>query len=77
MRMIAAFLLMLPLAACFEAGEGTRTVGDYLDDDTLRAKQLARCRENPGELTASPNCRNATEADGKARLKRMNKALGG
>ncbi|ABS70282.1 MULTISPECIES: EexN family lipoprotein [unclassified Xanthobacter] len=77
MKRIAAFLLMLPLAACFEPGEGTYTVSDYLADDALRAEQLAKCRENPGQLAATPNCENATEADGKARLQRMNKALGG
>lgn len=77
MKQIAALLLMLPLAACLNPGEGTHTVSDYLNDDGLRAEQLGKCRENPGELAQTPNCRNATEADGKARLQRMNKALGG
>lgn len=77
MRRIAALLLLLPLAGCFEPGEGTRTVSDYLGDAELRAEQLGKCRDNPGALAATPNCRNASEADGKARLQRMNKALGG
>ena len=77
MRRIAALFLMLPLAGCFEPGEGIHTVGDYLSDDALRAGQLATCRENPGQLAKTPNCKNANEADGKARLQRMNKALGG
>ena len=77
MKKIAILLLMLPLAACFEPDEGTRTVREYLGDDVLREKQLAKCRDNPGELATTPNCKNATEADGKARLQRMNKALGG
>lgn len=77
MRRIVALFLMLPLAGCFEPGEGTRTVSDFLGDDALRAAQLAKCQENPGTLAETPNCKNATEADGKARLQRMNKALGG
>ncbi|MFH1553682.1 MAG: EexN family lipoprotein [Pseudomonadota bacterium] len=77
MKRIAALLLMLPLAACFESGEGTHTVSEYLGNDALRADQLSKCRDNPGELAQTPNCRNALEADGKARLQRMNKALGG
>ena len=77
MRRFAVLLLVLPLAGCFESGEATHTVSDYLADDTLRAGQLAKCRENPGQLAATPNCKNASEADGKARLQRMNKALGG
>lgn len=77
MRRIAALLLMLLLAGCFEPGEGIRTVSDYLGDAELRAEQLAKCRDNPGALATTPNCRNASEADGKARLQRMNKALGG
>lgn len=77
MRKAVALFLALPLAGCFEAGEGTHTVSDYLGDDALRTAQLAKCRENPGVLAATPNCKNAAEADGKARLQRMNKALGG
>ncbi|MFH1555146.1 MAG: hypothetical protein B7Y01_01620 [Xanthobacter sp. 17-67-6] len=77
MRRFTALFLMLPLAACFAPGEGTHTVSDYLADDAMRAGQLAKCRENPGQLADTPNCKNATEADGKARLQRMNKALGG
>lgn len=77
MRKLAAVLLLLPLSGCFEPGETTRTVSDYLDNDTLRAEQLAKCRDNPGELAGTPNCRNASEADSKARFQRMNKALGG
>lgn len=77
MRRILALFLMLPLAGCFEPGEGIHTVSDYLSDDALRAGQLAKCHENPGRLAETPNCKNANEADGKARLQRMNKALGG
>jgi hypothetical protein len=77
MKRIAALFLVLPLVGCFEPAEVTHTVSDYVADDALRATQLAKCRENPGALAGSPNCKNATEADGKARILRMNKALGG
>jgi hypothetical protein len=49
----------------------------FLADESLRADHIGKCRENPGELGETPNCRNAEEAEGKARLERMNRALGG
>jgi hypothetical protein len=38
---------------------------------------IAKCRNNPGEISDTANCRNAEAADGKLRLERMRKSLGG
>lgn len=78
MTKVAPFLLVLMLSACSEPPRETVfTVSEFLADDGLRAEHIEHCRENPGELAETPNCRNAEEADGKARLDRMNRALGG
>lgn len=78
MKRIAALVLMALLAACSEPPRETViTVSEFLADDGLRAEHIEKCRENPGELAQTPNCRNAEEAEGNARFDRMNKALGG
>ncbi|TKT75684.1 EexN family lipoprotein [Aquamicrobium sp. LC103] len=78
MRCLIALILLSAMAACSEQpGERTLTVSELVADDVLRAHHIARCRENPGELGHTPNCRNAQEAEGKARFQRMKKALGG
>lgn len=78
MRRIAALVLTAVLAACSELPRETViTVSEFLADESLRAEHITKCRENPGELAQTPNCRNAEEAEGKARFDRMNKALGG
>lgn len=78
MRLLAAFVLSASLAACSEpSSETVITVSEFIADENLRADHIRKCRDNPGELGQTPNCRNAEEADGKARLERMNRALGG
>ena len=78
MKYIPALVMIASLAACSEPPQATViTVDEFLADESLRAEQIERCRENPGELGRTPNCRYAEEADGKARLERMNRALGG
>ncbi|MES4992430.1 EexN family lipoprotein [Phyllobacterium sp. 22229] len=73
-----AFVLisLVVLAGCSKA-EKTYSVEDFLADEALLAEHVEKCRNNPGELGQTPNCVNAAAADGKARLERMNKALGG
>ncbi len=78
MRWIAIGILAALLAACSEPPPATViTVSEFLADETLRSDQIGKCRDNPGELATTPNCLNAEEAEGKARLERMNRALGG
>ncbi len=68
---------MLGLAACSEQTERTYTVEELVSDETLLSSIIANCRNNPGELRDTTNCRNAEAADGKLRLQRMRQTLGG
>lgn len=65
------------LAGCSQPTTPTITVEEFLADEALLAEHVEKCHNNPGELGQTPNCVNAAAADGKARLERMNKALGG
>lgn len=78
MKRGTAFVMTALLAACSEPqSAAVITVSEFLADESLRADHIGKCRGNPGELAQTPNCRNAEEAEGKARLERMNRALGG
>ncbi|WP_331375369.1 EexN family lipoprotein [Sinorhizobium chiapasense] len=76
MRFFSAILL-LALSSCSDPSEKTYTVDALIADETLLAKILGECRNNPGELSQMPNCKNAEAADGKLRLERIRKSLGG
>ncbi|MHC1550892.1 EexN family lipoprotein [Phyllobacterium sp. K27] len=69
--------MVLALAGCSGQTEKTYTVDELMADDALLTKILGKCRNNPGGLQATPNCINAQAADGKMRLERMRKSLGG
>lgn len=61
MKTVVFFLsLLFTLTA---AAEPTRTVSWYRAHPTERAALLAKCRNNPGDLAATPNCQNAEKAD--------------
>jgi hypothetical protein len=78
MKRVVALVMTALLVACSEPPPATViTVSEFLADEYLRADHIAKCRENPGKLGETPNCRNAEEAEGRARLERMNRALGG
>ncbi len=70
-------LALLLLAACSEKTEQSYTVDQLTADETLLSRITAECRNNPGELRQTANCQNAEAADGKLRLEKMRKALGG
>ncbi|EMG51301.1 hypothetical protein WYI_23075 [Ochrobactrum sp. CDB2] len=76
MKPFVNFLIIGMLTGCSQA-EKTYSVDDFLANDALLAEHVEKCRNNPGELGQTPNCVNAAAADGKARLQRMKKALGG
>ncbi|MCD4662656.1 EexN family lipoprotein [Rhizobium pusense] len=76
MRWFAFGVVMLLLSAC-SSEEKVYTVDELVDDEALLAKIVAECRNNPSELRDTANCRNAEAADGKLRLERMRKSLGG
>lgn len=67
---------MVPfLSAC--SPEKVYTVNELIADEALPTKIIGECRNNPGELHDTSDCRNAEAADGKLRLERMLKSLGG
>jgi hypothetical protein len=77
MRKALILLAALGLAACSEPAERTYTVDELIADDALLSGIVKNCRNNPGKLGDTTNCRNAEAADGKLRLQRMRKSLGG
>jgi outer membrane murein-binding lipoprotein Lpp len=76
MRWFGFVITTLLLAACAPQAK-IYTVDELVADETLLAKMIAKCRNNPGEISDTANCRNAEAADGKLRLERMRKSLGG
>ena len=56
--LMASFLL---LAGCKE--EKVYDVQYYLDHPEERKIQIEKCRNNPGELESTPNCKNAFTAE--------------
>lgn len=77
MRSFPLFLAFLALAACSEQSERPYAVDELVADKGLLAELIKRCRNNPGELRNTVNCRNAEAADGKLRLEQMRQSLGG
>ncbi len=77
MRSIFIIVTLVVLASCSEDGERTYTVDEFMSDGGLLKRTVTECRDNPGDLRDTANCRNAEAADGKLRLQNMRKALGG
>lgn len=77
MRRVPILVSLLLLAGCSQGSERTHTVEEFVADPELLTRTISDCRDNPGELRDTPNCRNAEAADGKRRLQNMRKALGG
>ena len=61
MKNIVLLTLLAILAGC---GENTpvQTVDWYKEHEAERTAMIAKCKANPGELDASPNCINAVTA---------------
>lgn len=76
MKWFIAVVAVILLAAC-SRDEKVYTVDELADDSALLTKIINDCRNNPGELQNTPNCLNAEAADGRVRLDRMRKSLGG
>lgn len=77
MRKLTSLIAALLMSACSGQGEQTYTVDELVADEALLLWVITDCRNNPGELRDTANCRNAEAADGKLRLQRMRQALGG
>ena len=77
MKFLAVLILTIAPSSCSKQSERVYSVDDLMADRALLSDMIAKCRSNPGELRATPNCMNAEAADWKSRLERMGKALGG
>lgn len=77
MRWFISGAAVLLLSACSPEQEKVYTVNELAADEALLTKIIGECRNNPGELRDTASCRNAEAADGKLRLERMRKSLGG
>lgn len=64
MKKLSALLLLaaVALAGCNEK-DLVQTVDWYKENAPERAAMRAKCKANPGELAASPNCINANRAE--------------
>lgn len=56
------FLAAVALVGCKD-NEPVQTVDWYKANPPERSAMLAKCKANPGELAASPNCINANRAE--------------
>lgn len=64
-KIIATALFLALLSGCGEddkQAELTRTVDWYKEYKAERSAKLEECKNNPGELSATPNCINAQKA---------------
>lgn len=77
MRWFISGTAVLLLSACSPEKEKVYTVDELIADEAMLAKIIGECRNNPGELHDTPNCRNAEAAEGKLHLERMRNSLGG
>ncbi|NKL20228.1 EexN family lipoprotein [Rhizobium leguminosarum] len=70
-------IVVLAISGCSGQAEKTYSVDELMADETLLAKIISECRNNPGDLRQTANCQNAEATDGKLRLERMRRSLGG
>lgn len=61
------FLAALALTGCKD-NDPVQTVDWYMANTPERLAMLEKCKANPGELSASPNCVNATSAQFKSQF---------
>lgn len=64
-KLLVAVLMLAGVAGCKVDGpaDQVQTVDWYKAHPAERAAVLAKCKDNPGQLAATPNCVNATRAE--------------
>lgn len=63
-RIILPLIIASTLTGCKqEQAEVVQSVSWYKENTIERAERLAQCRANPGELSDTPNCINAEQAE--------------
>ncbi|NTH46700.1 EexN family lipoprotein [Agrobacterium rhizogenes] len=77
MKRLIFLTFLIGLAGCSKQSERIYSVDELMADQTLLSDIIAKCRSNPGELQATPNCVNAEAANGKSLLLGIGKAPGG
>lgn len=77
MKFLVLFTLGVSLFGCSKQPERTYSVDELMANQTLLSDLIAKCKSNPGELRATPNCVNAEAANGKSLLLGIGKAPGG
>ncbi|MBB4193013.1 hypothetical protein GGE45_001598 [Rhizobium aethiopicum] len=77
MKWLFSSATLVFLSACSPQTDKIYTVDELAGDEALLTKILGECRNNAGKLWETPTCRNAEAADGKLRLERGRRALGG
>lgn len=77
MRRLLLPMAIAGLAACSDQAERTYTVDELVADEALLSSLVTKCRNNPGELSGTTNCRNAEAADFKMRLQPVRRSSGG
>ncbi|KAA6482892.1 EexN family lipoprotein [Agrobacterium rhizogenes] len=77
MKFLVFFTLGVSLFGCSKQPERTYSVDELVANQTLLSDLIAKCKSNPGELRATPNCVNAEAADRKSLLLGIGKAPGG
>src|SRR5690606_6493828 len=66
-RIILPLIIASTLTGCKqEQAEVVQSVSWYKENTIERAERLAQCRANPGELSDTPNCVNAEQAERRA-----------
>jgi hypothetical protein len=66
-NVILIIALAAAAVACTQAPARARhTVEEYLADDGLRQKEVARCANDPGSIGQTPDCINAAQAENRA-----------
>lgn len=66
MRLLTLLACSLVILGCGqETKEETKTVDFYVEQTEDRLQKIAECKNNPGELMATPNCINAVAAEKK------------
>jgi hypothetical protein len=69
-RWLTLVLVAVALAGCARTADG-HDKAFYLAHDGDRARELAACRNDPGRLGVTPDCVNATAADGEIETRRF------
>ncbi|HNW02846.1 MAG TPA: EexN family lipoprotein [Burkholderiaceae bacterium] len=67
--LLAPLISLLMLGCNSRVEDTTQTVEWFSKNPNDRKAMLAKCRDNPGELSATPNCVNASVAERSAATK--------